>query len=205
MLLFYIYIAAFVVGGILLGASLLLGHQDADSDAHVDPGAHAEADAHVSDAHSEADGGHAQGSDFWLPFVSVRFWVFFLCFFGLTGTVFTLLALAGKWTTLTAAIGMGAVSGFAAAFVIQRLRKVEVGRALNEEDFKGQEGLVLLPLAVGGRGKIRIEVGGQIVDLIARSDEAIERGAHVMVIDFRDNEAVVVSAAAPPAPDANGV
>jgi membrane protein implicated in regulation of membrane protease activity len=206
MLLFYIYIAAFVVGGILLAASLFLGHQDADSgDVHVDAAeadagadadAHVEADAHV-DAHADLAGGHGtELSDFWLPFVSVRFWVFFLCFFGLTGTIFSLLALAGKWMTLVAAVGMGAVTGFAAAFIIQRLKSVEVGKALDEEDFKGQEGTVMLPLSPGGQGKIRLEVGGNIVDLVARSEEQtpIERGRKVLVIDFKEGEAVVVGA-----------
>jgi membrane protein implicated in regulation of membrane protease activity len=210
MLLFYVYIAAFVVGGILLAASLFLGHHDADADGdvHVDAGADAEADADADagadadgDAHVEADAhadlGHGtELSDFWLPFVSVRFWVFFLCFFGLTGTVFSLLALAGKWVTLFAAVGMGAVTGFAAAFIIQRLKAVEVGRALGEEDFKGQEGTVLLPFEAGGQGKIRLEVGGNTIDLVARSEEQtpIERGRKVLVIDIKEGEAIVVNA-----------
>jgi len=202
------------VGGILLAASLFLGHHDADAggDVHVDAGADADADAHVevdaaadadADAHVEADahadlaGGHGtELSDFWLPFVSVRFWVFFLCFFGLTGTVFSLLALAGKWVTLFAAVGMGAATGFAAAFIIQRLKTVEVGRALGEEDFKGQEGTVLLPFEAGGQGKIRLELGGNTVDLVARSEEQtpIERGRKVLVIDIKEGEAIVVNA-----------
>jgi len=203
MLLFYIYIAAFVLGGILLGASALLGHHDADSDLHVDAGTdqdvHAggeEAEAHAStEGGGEAHGG-MELSDFWLPFVSVRFWVFFLCFFGLTGTAFTLLALAGKWVTLAAAVGAGTLTGFVAAFVIQRLKKGEVGRVVGEEDFKGLEGRVLLPLEPGGRGKVRVEVRGQIVDLIARSEhpQLLERGQRIVVIDFREGQAVVVSA-----------
>lgn len=223
MLLLYIYIASFIVGGILLGASLLLGHHDADTDmdadmdadAHIDLDADADVDADLdadadmdadadadADGHIEADGGaHGEvgGTDFsdlWLPFLSVRFWVYFLCFFGLTGTILSLLALAGKWTTLTAAVGVGTLTGFAAAFIIQRLKKAEVGRGVTEEDFKGLEAQVLLPLNPGERGKVRVEIRGQTVDLIARCDEAaaIAKGKKVLIIEYSDNVALVVAA-----------
>jgi membrane protein implicated in regulation of membrane protease activity len=198
MLLFYVYIAAFVLGGILLGASMLLGHHDGHADGEADAHASSDSDA-GADAHADGDAAAEHGvelSDFWLPFVSVRFWVFFLCFFGLTGTVFTLLALAGKWLTLGAAVGTGVVTGFAAAFVIQRLKRHEVGVAVSEEDFKGLEGTVILPLAPGTKGKIRLEVRGQTVDLVVVSDAPtpLERGSKVVVIDFRDSLAVVVPA-----------
>ena len=45
MLLFYVYIASFVVGGALLAASLFLGGHDADSDLDVHADADADADA----------------------------------------------------------------------------------------------------------------------------------------------------------------
>lgn len=221
MLLLYIYIAAFVIGGVLLGASLFLGGHDADADHDIDAGhdhdfdAHADADVQVdadvdadadvhvdTDADTDADGDAdvaADGtagvslSDFWIPFLSVRFWVFFLCFFGLTGIVLTLLALAGKWTALVLAVAMGAVTGFAAAFIIQRLKRAEVGLAVTEEEFKGKEATVLLPLEPGGRGKVRLEVRGQMVDLVARCDGevTVDRGRKVLVIDMEGSVALV--------------
>ena len=202
MLLLYIYIAAFVLGACLLCASMFLGHHDADAgaDVHVDGAdAHADADAH---GHAETDhGGAGHGvslSDFWLPFISVRFWIFFLCFFGLTGSLFSLFGLAGRWQTLLLALLVGVATGFAAAMIIQYLRKHEVGQATTEEDLKGLEGVVLLPLSPGGTGKVRLDVRGQTVDLVAVSDEQhpIETGRRVVVIDMRDNQAVVVSAGA---------
>lgn len=229
MLLFYIYIAAFVIGGVLLGASLFLGGHDADSDLdvdgdgdiHVDVDADADvdvdADADVdvdADADADADADHdvdgdgahdgahdgdvagttgVSVSDFWLPFLSVRFWVFFLCFFGLTGLVLTLLALAGKWSTLVTSVLMGVFTGFAAAFVIQRLKKAEIGLTVSLEEYQGKEGVVLLPIEPKGKGKVRLEVRGQTVDLIAWVDgeRAVERGRRVLVIDVKDNEALV--------------
>lgn len=204
MLLLGIYIATFVLGGILLGASLFLGHHDGDAgaDADADADVHADADAD-GDADTDADGPHEAGevahaelSDFWIPFISVRFWIFFLCFFGLTGVVLTLLALAGRWGTLAAAVGVGFVSGFAAAFVIQKLKKAEVGSTVGLEDYKGKEGLVLLPIGPGDKGKIRMVIKDQTVDMVARTEEAlsIERGRRVLVIEVVNNEAVVVPA-----------
>jgi membrane protein implicated in regulation of membrane protease activity len=209
MLLVYVYIAAFVLGASLLCASMFLGHHaaevgaDADLD-HADVGGdtdvQVEADAHLeADGHAEIEAGHGVDlSDFWLPFVSLRFWIFFLCFFGLTGALFSLLGLAGKWTTLLLALAVGVLTGFAAAMIIQYLRKYEVGQAATEEDLKGQEAVVLLPLSPGGKGKVRLEVRGQTVDMVAVTDEPnpIETGRRVVVIDIRDNQAVVVSAGA---------
>jgi len=138
MLLLSIYIASLVVGGILLGASMVLGHHGAENELHLESEAGEVADASLDasamqgateePALMSAGGGDmaehgVELSDFWLPFISVRFWVFFLCFFGLTGTAFSLLALAGKWGTLIAAMAMGAITGFAASFIIQRLKR----------------------------------------------------------------------------------
>jgi membrane protein implicated in regulation of membrane protease activity len=222
-LLLYIYISAFVIGGILLGASLFLGGHDTDADADVDADAHVDLDAHMdldadadvdvdveadvdadadadADAHVDGDGDlHFDGShgvslsDFWIPFLSIRFWVFFLCFFGVTGIVLTLLALAGKWGTLITALSMGIVTGFAAAFVIQRLKKAEVGLAVTEEEFRGKEAKVLLPIEPESRGKVRLEMRGQTVDLIATvdGDRPVEKGRTVLVIDLKEGVALV--------------
>jgi membrane protein implicated in regulation of membrane protease activity len=220
MLLFYIYISSFVVGGALLAASLFLGGHEADGDldVHADLDVDVDADVDVDidadvdvdadiDAHVDADvdadadvgdgaldGAHGVGfSDFWVPFLSVRFWVFFLCFFGLTGLVLTLLALASSGTTLGTALGMGVVTGFAAAFIIQRLKKAEVGLGVTLEDYQGKEGVVLLPIDPDGKGKVRIKLRGRTVDIVAHTDatEPVLKGRKVLVIEIHGNEALV--------------
>ena len=88
------------VGAVMVLFSLFAGGESG-ADGHADAGgggdADAGADGHAGDADGHADAhGHADGAagggDFWLLFVSMRFWVFFLTFFGLTGL---LLELAG--------------------------------------------------------------------------------------------------------------
>ena len=225
-MLLYIYVATFVLGGILLASSLFLGSNDADSDvdagpdldhdvdmdmdADVDMDLDADVDADMDlDADADADmdhdvdadadhdvGGGVDVSDFWLPFLSVRFYVFFMCFFGLTGLVFWYLYRSAPWISLTAASVMGVISGFSAAFIIQRLKKSSVGTSMSPKDFKGLEADVLLGIEEGGRGKVRAHLQGQSIDFIARTMEAgpVAKGRKVLIIAVKDNEAVVVPA-----------
>ena len=229
-MLLYIYVATFILGGILLASSLFLGSQDADSDmdaghdldhdvdmdmdmdmdmdADMDADVDADMDADVdADAEMDADhdvdadadhdvGGGVDVSDFWLPFLSVRFYVFFMCFFGLTGLVFWFLYRNAPWISLTAASIMGVISGFSAAFIIQRLKKSSVGISVAPKDYKGLEADVLLAIEEGGRGKVRAHLKGQSIDLIARCMEAepVAKGRKVLIIGVKDNEAVVVPA-----------
>ncbi len=235
-MLLYIYVATFILGGILLAASLFLGGQDGDADmdhdvdmdmdadvdvdadvdmdmdvdADVDLDADVDMDADADvDLDSDADmdhdldhdldhdvGGGVEVSDFWLPFMSVRFYVFFMCFFGMTGLVFWLLYRDAPWISLTAASIMGVISGFSAAFVIQRLKKAEVGTTVSPRDFKGLEAKVLLSIDADGRGKVRAHLKGQTIDLIARTmeGEQVDKGRKVLIIGVKDNEAVVVPA-----------
>jgi membrane protein implicated in regulation of membrane protease activity len=208
--LLYIYVAAFIVGGIFLGASVFLGHHGGEGDAQADADGdhdaggdggdadHADAGAGGEGHELSAAGAEAAGasfSDFWLPFFSVRFWVFFLCFFGLTGSVFSLLYLAGKWATLGTSVAVGLVTGFAAAYVMQRLKRSPAGVVVPDaSDFRGLEGVALLPIEATSKGKIRLERRGQLVDLVARvdSDVRIDKDDRVLVIEITDNEALVV-------------
>lgn len=217
-MLLYVYVAALVLGGLLLVSTLFLGGDDGHGDAggadgpdagggdlHGGGGAHA---GHGGGGHgggSHGGGGHGghadhagQGwhTDVWIPILSVRFWVFFLAFFGLTGTVMELLALAGTVGGLASAIGVGAAAGLGASWVVHRLGGADVGRVPTALDLRGREATVLLPMAPGERGKIRLLVQGSTVDLIARStdEHALARGSRCLVYDFDGSVALVVSA-----------
>ncbi|MCB9558058.1 MAG: DUF1449 family protein [Deltaproteobacteria bacterium] len=191
MVLLYVYLAAFVFGAILLGASLFLGGEHSDVAAHVDVDA---------DADAEADFDGDGFAEIWLPFASLRFWVYFLTFFGACGTTLSLLALAGRWTTLIASSSLGIVVGFSAALVIQKLKRNTIGTVTSTDNLRGYEGTVLLPFGAKTRGKVRVEVNDQAVDLVARTtdDEPDEltQGTRVLVIDTAGNgqELIVVRA-----------
>lgn len=220
MVLLYVYVASAIVGGILLGASLFLGHDasddfdahvdvdvdadvGADFDAHVDLDADVDADADVdvhADADADIDVGHDgafEAADFWMPFLSLRFWVFFLTFFGLAGAIFEIFGLAGRVSTLVAALVVGFVCGFGAAFAMRRLRRSEVSGVTKRSDYKGLEGDVLLPISKEERGKVRVTTrGGQMIDLLATTDEdePLKRGEKVLVIEVKGSELEVIRA-----------
>jgi hypothetical protein len=207
----FIYLAFLIVGGILLGGSLLLGamHADADHDAHleadgnVDAEAGDGADAHVdadsdAEAHAEAEhgGDHEASADaagIWLPFMSLRFWVFTACFFGLCGTLLTVIGV-GTVVTAVVSIAVGLLCGTAAAFVVHRLSRLEAtGDVPTSKEFVGAVGTVLVEVDNDSRGKVRVSIREQQVDLVAEtSDEApLKAGQKVLVVDYKDGVAVV--------------
>jgi membrane protein implicated in regulation of membrane protease activity len=193
--LIYFYLFAVIVGGVLLGASILLGGDhdsdaDADLDAHADFGAHGDldidADGDVSADHdmdldhdagegAHGDGGVAHGGlDYFLwSFKSVRFWTFFLAFFGLTGLALDGLGLVSSWPiALGLAIAMGALSGLGATAAIRMLASDESGAVASSSDYVGKTVRVIVPVEKDGTGKVRLQLKGNTVDVLATTDEA---------------------------------
>ena len=172
----YLYLFALVLGGVLLGTSILLGGHtgvgdgdlDAggDADAELDPSAGADPDV----SHAEAGTGddHAGVESFLVAFLSIRFWTFFLAFFGLTGLVLDGFGLISS--TLIAAllaIGMGVACGLGAVMIMRRVRGDESNSAATGKDYVGKSARVLVGFGPGETGKVRVEVRGTSVDLLA--------------------------------------
>ena len=209
----FVYLAFLIVGGILLGGSLLLGafHADADSDAHVEADGHVDADGGGdaggdadgdgdADGHVEADhagsaehGADADAAGIWLPFFSLRFWVFASCFFGLSGTLLTAIDI-GVVATAIISVVVGLFCGFAAAWIVHRLGRLEAtGDVPTSAEFVGAQGTVLVEVAPDSRGKVRVSIREQEVDLVATtSDEGpIASGRKVLIVEYEDGVAVV--------------
>lgn len=186
-MLVYLYLFALIVGGVLLGASILLGGDhdagaDADGDLHLDTdlGADADADADAgSDAdagheltHGDAVGGHGSADFFLWSFRSIRFWTFFLAFFGLTGLALTWLGLVeSQWLGLALAVGMGGLTGLGAAAVLRALGTDQSATVASSADYVGKTARVVVPVRKGGVGKVRIQLRGTTVDVLATTDE----------------------------------
>ena len=171
-----LYLGALVVGASVIGVQAFAGH-DADASGH-----------------DVSHGGH--DSPPWALLLSLRFWSFGLLAFGLAGTLLSMLGLAGVAVVLAVSAVLGVASGAGATTVIRRMtQKAPMSQVLPAE-VVGKVGRVLVPLAggAGGRGKIRVELRGQIVDYVATSDEPLVAD-DVVVIDAFDGREVSVSKA----------
>lgn len=175
-MLIYSYLFALVLGGVLLVASLVMGSDSTD----------APADAAQTD--------HGGLGGMFGTFLSLRFWTFFAAFFGLTGLVFDGLdLLEGSTGPLVVAIVVGIATGFATVWALRTLQRSGTGSVPTAEAYVGQTARVLLAFGSSELGKIRLELGGTTVDVLARTEDADRFGAgdEAMVVEMRQNTALV--------------
>lgn len=153
----YVYLFALVVGGIVVGASMLLG-------------------GHDGEVHAGGDGAEPVGQDgpdagaesVFFAMLSVRFWTFFLAFFGLTGFLFEGLGLVPwSWLTTAIAVTVGVLAGTSASWIVRRLQRDTSNSAASSADYVGKMARVLVGFGSGEVGKVRLEVKGSTIDLLA--------------------------------------
>lgn len=169
-----LYLIALALGGTLLLASLFLGGEhDAGAPGEVSPDM--DADLSAGDADMDAGEGGELGADValaWLPVASMRFWTFFLAFFGLTGTILTLGGVvASAVITGVIAGGVGYACGMGVVQVIRRMRATQTDSTAGADDYIGETALVMVSVARGKTGKVRLEVKGRTVDLLAETED----------------------------------
>ncbi|MBB5234956.1 NfeD family protein [Deinococcus budaensis] len=153
-----VYLLCLLVGGGLLAASLLGGHDHSLAGDHPEPGDLA-------------------------SWFSLRALVSFAAFFGLAGVLAGLFGIGGVGRLVVALVTGGAVGAFTAfAFRLARSRG-EVGSAAGR--LAGRTGRVLVPPAPGRPGKVAVTVAGQIEHVLARSDDPLRAGDAVIVLGTR--------------------
>ncbi len=190
-MLLNVYLFAFALGAVLLIASIFMGGDDADvgADADVD----ADADADVDGDADHHDGGGEIGG-FFGALTSLRFWTFFAATFGLTGALLEWQGvLDNAWIALALAVAVGFIAGYFAVETFRRLAAGETGHVAGAKDYVGKSGRVLVAIVPGAVGKVRVEVRGSTVDLLATNDEGITIaiGEHALVIEMRGTTALV--------------
>lgn len=178
----YVYLGALIVGaGTIFLQIILAGHGDADVHLDHDAGA----------GHGDAHGHEAEA---WSVFLSARFWTFLLLAFGLVGALITFFQFAGPVLTGIVALVAGLGAGLFAALTLRALRKSQ-GSASTLADAIGTVGRVLIPCAKGKVGKVRLQLKGQAVDVMAMTNEAeIPVGESVVIEDVRGGIAQVTKA-----------
>ncbi len=186
MLALYVVPAIIGLGLIVLAALGGLGH-DMDLD-------HGSADVDHGDFHSDHTIEHA--SDFWLPFLSLRFWTYLFGGFGGFGLLLTLLGVRQEPIRFFCSLAMGLVAGLGAAWVFRWLSKSQLNSSVNDQDFLGCTGQVLVAPVGADPGKIRVHVKDDVIDLLALPLEghSIQRGDEVVVVSIEGTRAVVANA-----------
>jgi hypothetical protein len=196
MILLAVYVGALIVGGGLLAASALLGGHGHDGGVEHEVAHEADHEAdHEAEGEHDGDGDHVSAGDaLWLPVLSVRFWTFFLAFFGLTGALLEGLRRVGLVgapspvvAVLAAVIGAGA--GYAVSRLVHALKRERVSsEVVPESDYAGKAGEVLLDVAPGDPGLVRLDVKGVSIDLpaVAADGETprMRRGCQVIVLAY---------------------
>jgi hypothetical protein len=206
-------------------AALDAGHGDAHAlgDGHGD--AHADAPAldaghgalvagtshalHAADAATGTPAAHPSGDGsssgvptavMWL--LSVQLWTYFLAFGGVTGLLLRTIARVAEPIAGLTALGVGLTTALGARALLRRAAEPGDPGTTQLDRLVGTSARVLIPAPAGATGKIRLEVRGQTVDLMARSTDgaALTEGAEVIVLDVREGVAEVTtdSPAVPP-------
>lgn len=169
----YLYAAALLFGGVMIGASILFG----------------------GDHHSgEAFHAHDIGAEGWLPFGSMRFWTFLFFVFGLTGSLFTLTESMGEWPSLAVSAVVGIISAAGATTALKKLSNRQVSSGVRQEDYVGVTARALLPMSGQKLGKIRVYLKGQAHDLqaIIEGDDEVQPKDEVMIVEVNEEVAKVV-------------
>ncbi|HTM21698.1 MAG TPA: hypothetical protein VL172_14350 [Kofleriaceae bacterium] len=170
------------IGGTMLLASLVFGGNDhgsagghdVDHGADHDHGADKAGGAMVlaSDQSMVKHEGAADAALSILPVTSLRFWTFFMAFFGLTGLTLTAAALgAGVVINALLSTGVGYLSGMSVVTLGRRLQRASTDSSVGAADYVGATATVSLPVAKGRTGKIRLDIKGRIVELIADTED----------------------------------
>lgn len=214
-----LYIALTIIGGgLVLLAALggVFGGHDAevsgggpDVDAHVDAptldadhGA-VEVDHSVMDAHSHGlDMQSLMGKaaeipkdpGIWLPFFSVRFWIYFAAAFGSTGLALNLFRASQEPVTLIASLLTGLFVGVGGSLAWRLLNTSQIDASTKSKDFIGSVGRLSVGTRPGSLGRVRLYVRDEWIDLTAVSDsgEEIAQGEEVIVVSIEGVTARVI-------------
>ncbi|MGD1952226.1 MAG: NfeD family protein [Leptolyngbyaceae cyanobacterium] len=212
-----IYWFCFVIGGVFVAIATLGGAGDADFDADFDADADFDVDLDA-DADFDADlDGDAPDAGFDAQvdtdlqllrkvkgayvfslniLTSFQFWTVGGFLFGLTGL--SLGWVQSSWSAsiiFIAALIMGILLGGTLAVVLRQLARRHADSLVRTEDFAGRVGVVELPFDATSKGKVRLELRGSTLHMMALTDDTKQfaPGDKVLVVNVEKNRLWVVS------------
>jgi membrane protein implicated in regulation of membrane protease activity len=157
---------------------------------------HAAGAAHAAHGHT-GHAPHGGPADLgWISiFSSFRFYMFAAIAFGAVGAPATAFDSGAPTLTLVVALVTGVGLGGLAALGFRALGRETLSSSADAAEVLGQVGRVLVACEKGRTGKVRLTIRGQIIDVIATTDEPrLEPGTGVIVQDVHDGSVHVCEA-----------
>lgn len=191
-----LYVGSALFGTIVIGVSLAAGGHgdDADGDGSVDHDHDHDHDV-IEPVHGAPDTAHdvgraveavkGAGHDaqwLWMPFLSLRFWTFFLASMGLTGTLLTLTGFAEPLIGLVS-IPFGVAVGWSTTQLFRKMRTDQVTATTSLSSYAGLEAKVMVPVRPGEAGKIAVKTMAGRIEMLAKSGDGkvLEAGTTVLI------------------------
>lgn len=203
-----VYWVCFAVGGTFVLLALLSGLDgadfgDHDLDVHLDGHFDHDVDSDIEVTASPDRSPtlpFSRPRDPWYSVFSIlkslKFWTFALCFFGLTGLVLSHLSVGlPSILVAIAATVMGIICGSLVAGSLRTLRRRQVDSLVRTNDLVGAVGTVEIPFDQTSRGKVSLLVKGNLLNMIASTDEPVplQTGDRVLVVNIEQNRLWVVA------------
>lgn len=154
-------------------------------------------DNHIEVGHgleSDHDIGHT--SDFWLPFFSLRFWIYLVGGFGGFGLILTMMGVNQQPFQVITSLIVGLIVGTSAAVVMRMIRKSASNSSVSDRDFVGVSARVLVAPVDSNPGKIRMEIKNETIDVLALplDGHTITTGDQVVVVSVDGSHVTVANA-----------
>ncbi|GAB1370865.1 hypothetical protein MASR1M45_09270 [Candidatus Kapaibacterium sp.] len=202
--MFTIYLACLIFGGILLSASLFsfgdshsdidntdTGHLDhnnlPDTDTHIDKSFH---QSSLTKELSKLGVAHEAAQ-----FFSFRNFTYFTAFFGLTGTMLSLIGF-GTISTFLSSLGLGSFSFVFGYFLMKYLKDNESGKEVEYKDLIGKTGKVSLDISKAKHGKVILNAGNQVREYSAllnefSENETLKKNDSIIVLDIMNDHLII--------------
>ncbi|CAD0228423.1 MULTISPECIES: NfeD-like protein [Planktothrix] len=191
-----LYLFCLTIGGGFVILSAFAGFDGIDFDTHF------EMDVELSEPKNDPETltsrSHRKSPKpvFHLPFLTLRFWTFGSCFFGLTGFILTKLnPLLPPILILAISLGIGVSFGTTIVGILGRLRRQQANSLILSEDMIGLSGTVEIPFDQNCKGKVRLYLKESMVDVVAITEDthSFEKGDKVFVVGRSHNKVLVIS------------
>ncbi len=192
-----VYWVCSLVGGAFVALAAVSGLDGADFEVEIDP------DVELVDRRASTKIRRRRRRWRSLPLLgllsSFKFWTFGSCFFGLTGLLLNQVQppLPSSQVFMLALV-MGLLLGTLASAVLRTLSRRQVDSLLHDDELLGVMGTVEIPFDAQSRGKVRLEVKGATLDMIAFTQDLtpLNLGDRVFVVDM-SSKGVWVAAETP--------